>query len=312
MKIVFFGTPEIAAVVLKRIIASEHEVIAVVTQPDRAKGRGRTAVFSPVKELALENGIKVLQPEKVGDDTFLDSLETLGAELHAVTAYAQKLPLRLLEMAPKGCVNVHPSLLPRYRGAIPIPAAILNGDEVSGVTIMRMAEKMDAGDIILQREIPLDADETTQTLEKKAAAAGAELLLEALNAIEAGTAAAVPQDDSKSTYVKQLKKEDGLIDFNKSAVRIEREIRAYTPWPGSFTYLGDQVFKVWRAAVCEESGGSETVPGTVVYADKRNVKIKCGESLLSLLEVQLQGKKRMGIEEFIRGKKIEQGYIFGK
>lgn len=312
MKIVFFGTPDIAAAVLKRLIASRHDVIAVVTQPDRAKGRGKTVAFSPVKELALENGIKILQPEKVGDDLFLDDLEALGADIHAVTAYAQKLPSRLLEMAPKGCINVHPSLLPKYRGAIPIPAAILNGDDVSGVTIMNMAEKMDAGDILLQRRIPLAGDETTQSLEKKAAEVGAELLIEAIDAIEAGTIEPVRQDDSKSTYVKQLKKEDGLIDFAESAVQIEREIRAYTPWPGSFTYLNGQVFKIWKAAVCEEVPGSNAVPGTVVHADKKSVKIKCGEGVLSLLEVQIQGKKMMGIEEFLRGKKIEQEYIFGK
>ena len=312
MKIVFFGTPDIAAAVLKRLIASRHDVIAVVTQPDRAKGRGKTVAFSPVKELALENGIKILQPEKVGDDLFLDELEALGADIHAVTAYAQKLPSRLLEMAPKGCINVHPSLLPKYRGAIPIPAAILNGDDVSGVTIMNMAEKMDAGDILLQRRIPLAGDETTQSLEKKAAEVGAELLIEAIDAIEAGTIEPVRQDDSKSTYVKQLKKEDGLIDFAESAVQIEREIRAYTPWPGSFTYLNGQVFKIWKAAVCEEVSGSSAVPGTVVHADKKSVKIKCGEGVLSLLEVQIQGKKMMGIEEFLRGKKIEQEYIFGK
>ena len=312
MKIVFFGTPDIAAAVLKRLIASRHDVIAVVTQPDRAKGRGKTVAFSPVKELALENEIKILQPEKVGDDLFLDDLEALSADLHAVTAYAQKLPSRLLEMAPKGCINVHPSLLPKYRGAIPIPAAILNGDDVSGVTIMNMAEKMDAGDILLQRRIPLAGDETTQSLEKKAAEVGAELLIEAIDAIEAGTIEPVRQDDSKSTYVKQLKKEDGLIDFAESAVQIERKIRAYTPWPGSFTYLNGQVFKIWKAAVCEEVPESNAVPGTVVHADKKSVKIKCGEGVLSLLEVQIQGKKMMGIEEFLRGKKIEQEYIFGK
>lgn len=311
MKTVFFGTPGIAAHVLESLIASKHEVLAVVTQPDRVSGRGREVSEPPVKALAAEHNITVLQPEKVNDASFLSELKAIGAELHVVTAYAQKLPSELLNMAPAGCINVHPSLLPRYRGAVPIPAAILNGDTVSGVTIMRMAERMDAGDILLQEEIALAPDETTCSLEKKSAEIGSGLLIRAIDMLESGTLTGMAQDESLSTYVGQLKKEDGLMDFKKSAVRLERETRAYNPWPGSFTYLEGKLFKIWKAAALPD-GSAQGPAGEIIYADKKTVKVRCGEGTLELLEVQLQGKKRMSTEEFLRGRKIKQGCIFGK
>ena len=309
MKILFFGTPHLAAEILKKLIASEHEVIAVVTQPDKAAGRGGNVKMPPAKEVALEAGINVLQPEKISDEEVLDSIEAIGADLHVVAAYAQKLPNRLLDMAPLGCINVHPSLLPKYRGAAPLRAAILAGESVSGVTIMKMAEKMDAGDILMQREMPLDPDETNQSIEEKAIALGGELLLETIGKIADGTVNPVPQDESLSTYVKQIKKEDGLIDFSEDAAVIERKIRAYDPWPGTFTYLDGKVFKILKAEVLE--GGEEAEPGTVGDVTKDGFTIMTGAGVLRPLMVQIEGKKKMPTAEFLKGKKLDRGMKLG-
>ena len=327
MKIVFFGTPHLAAEILKKLMESGHEVIAAVTQPDRVSGRGKQVRFSPVKEVAAGAGIPVLQPEKVGDEEALGEIESLGADLHVVAAYAQKLPNRLLEMAPKGCINVHPSLLPKYRGAAPMMAAILNGDKISGVTIMKMAEKMDAGDILLQREMPLDPDETNVSIEEKAIALGSELLLETIEGIEKGTITPIPQDESQSTYVRQMGKEAGQINWQEDAELIERKCRAYDPWPGTYTYLEGKTFKVCKAEVESAPDGAgqksftssqpslaamwRAEAGTVSYVDKKAMYVECGTGCLKLLEVQLEGKRRMTTEEFLRGKKIVIGTRLG-
>ncbi|MGI6072642.1 MAG: methionyl-tRNA formyltransferase [Lachnospiraceae bacterium] len=310
MKIVFFGTPNIAAAILKRLIESEHEVIALVTQPDRGSGRGKAVQYSPAKKTALAADIPVLQPERVSDEAFLEELRALNADLHVVAAYAQKIPNAILEMTPLGCINVHPSLLPRYRGATPLNAAILNGDDVSGVTVMKMAEEMDAGDILLQGEIRLSPTETVRTLEQKAIELGGELLLETIKGLRENTIRPVKQDDTLSTYVKQIRKEDGRIDFAAlGAAVIERMIRAYEPWPGTYTYLDGKVFKIQEATVMPSE--SEALPGQVVFADKECIGIQTAEGILVPTVVQLEGKKSMAIGEFLRGKKIEQGYIFG-
>lgn len=315
MKIVFFGTPQIASGVLKKLIESEYEVIAVVTQPDRASGRGKDVRYSPAKQTALEAGIPVMQPEKVSDEGFLDELESLGADLFTVAAYAQKLPNRLLEMAPSGCINVHPSLLPKYRGAAPLMAAILNGDETAGVTIMRMAEKMDTGNILLQKEIVLDPKETTATLEVKATELGGDMLVETIGMIEAGTLTETEQDDEKSSYVRQISKEAGLIDFSEDAETIERKTRAYVPWPGTYTYLNGKVFKIITAEAIPEAGYEDILEdraaGEIVRADKKDIYIKTGNGILLPKEVQIEGKRRMTTEEFLRGAALKEGQILG-
>lgn len=310
MKIVFFGTPHLAGEILKKLIDSRHEVIAVVTQPDRSSGRGKTVKYSAVKETALAAGIEVLQPEKISEESVLDSIEALGADLHVVAAYAQKLPNRLLKMAPKGCINVHPSLLPKYRGAAPLMAAILEGDSVSGVTIMEMAEKMDAGDILMQEEMPLAPDETNLSIEAKAIELGGRLLLKTIDGIEEGTITPIPQDETKSTYVRQISKEAGLIDFSEDAAVIERKIRAFDPWPGTYTYLEGRTFKILKAEVTDEGAGSAD-PGVVINTDKTSMTVTAGNACLKLLEVQMEGKKRMAVSDFLRGKKIEQGTRLG-
>lgn len=333
MRIIFLGTPQIAVPSLKKLIDNE-EVIAVITQPDKASGRGKNIVFSPVKQTALDFGIEVFQPEYINDDSFIDRLESLNPELIVVVAYAQKLPKRLLEMAKFGCINVHPSLLPKYRGATPIMGPILNGDEISGVTIMKMSEGLDAGDILLQEEMILDPKETVSSLEEKAAEKGAEMLLKVIDGFRKGTVSATPQDESKHSYVKQITKEAGRIDFSKSAAYIERLIRACNPWPSAFTTLDGKTFKIWDADVinvaehrpsgekecpnkekCHGADGSkmkDVLPGSVTFVGKKTLIIKCGEGCLDVKEVQIEGKKRMTIEEFLRGRKIEQGYNFGR
>jgi len=333
MRIIFIGTPQIAVPSLITLIESE-EVVAVITQPDKASGRGKNIVFSPVKQVALENSIQVLQPESVKDDVFLDELESLNPDLIVVVAYAQKLSNRLLNMAKYGCINVHPSLLPKYRGATPIMGPILNGDKVTGVTIMEMAEGLDCGDILLQEEMTINPKETVASLEERAAEMGAQMLLKVIDGFQKGTITKTPQEESNSSYVKQITKEAGRIDFNNSAALIERLIRACTPWPSAYTTLDGKTFKIWDADVIESAEhekkeGAEcpnkekchgtdgtmmrnTEPGTVTFVGKKTLIIKCKEGCLDVKEVQMEGKKRMTIEEFLRGRKIDQGYCFGK
>ena len=314
MKVIFMGTPLLAATALEKLIGSKHEVLAVVTQPDKASGRGMKTTYSPVKQTALDAGIRILQPVSIRDGDDAEEIRALNADIFVVAAFSQLLPKWFLEIAPKGCINIHPSLLPKYRGASPLRGPIINGDPTFGVTIMKMAEKLDAGDILLQKEFPMEEKETVDTLTPKAAKIGAEMLIEALEGIEAGTITQIPQDDAQSSYITQLKKEDGRIRFADPADMIERQIRACAPWPSAFTKLGGKTFKIWDADVKDLPEGAQAsgVPGTVVYVDKKNLYIECGVDCLSLNEVQMEGKKRMTIEEFLRGRKIEKGSVFGE
>lgn len=317
MKIVFMGTPGIAVPALETLIASDHEVIAVITQPDQKSGRGMSLNISPVKETALKYNIPVYQPEKIGDELFLDFLESLGADIYAVAAYAQKIPDRLLHMARFGCINLHPSLLPKYRGSGPLRGPILNGDKVSGVTIMQLVSDWDAGDILLQESFVLDPEETSETLEERSAVLGAKMMLEVINGLEQGIIVPVPQDHSQATYLKQITKEAGHINFHDSAVQIERQVRACIPWPSAYTKLGGKTFKIWKAQALAELPEGNNVPeaatpGSVAYADKKQFLICTGEGYLKPLVVQMEGKKKMSVEEFLRGKKITQGEQFGQ
>ena len=333
MKVIFMGTPLLAAVALKKLIESRHEVVAVVTKPDKASGRGMSVRYSPVKQTALEAQIPVLQPVSVKAEEVLDEIESFGADLFVVAAYAQIIPQRLLDMAPYGCINIHPSLLPKYRGAAPLRGPIVNGDSVTGVTIMNMSAELDAGDILLQEEIELDPKETVRSLTPKVTAIGADMLIRVIDMLEKGEVVPVPQGDAGSTYIRQMDKEDGRIRFAESdAVEIERQIRACDPWPSAFTKLGGKAFKIWDADVVSEDSVltdcrkgvsdknltdaperslKDAAPGCIVYADKKTLIVKCREGCLSLKEVQIEGKKRMGIEEFLRGRKLEPGFVFG-
>jgi len=249
MKVLFMGTPDFAAASLERLIQSNHELIGVITQPDKQKGRSHEVSFSPVKALARKHEIPVYQPVKVKEPQFLEIVRKLEPEVIVVAAFGQILPKSLLELPPYGCINVHGSLLPKYRGAAPIQYAIIDGERETGITIMYMDVGIDTGDMILQRKLAIAEDEIGGSLFDKMAILGADLLLEALEQLEAGTAVRIPQENDKATYVKMLDKTMGKLDFSQPAVVLERLIRGLNPWPSAYTYLGGKTLKLWQAEV---------------------------------------------------------------
>ena len=305
------GTSNISVPSLKALLGSEHEVAAVITKPDKASGRGRKLIYSPVKEEALKADIPVLQPDKIGTEEFLDKLRRIAPDIFVLVSYAKMIPMSLCDIAPFGCINMHPSLLPKYRGSGPIRGPILNGDKVGGVTIMQIAEAMDAGDILLQEEIILEPKESVRTYEEKAGRAGAALLLKALKGLEEGSVTPTAQNHEDATYLKKISKADGLIDFSKTAAEIERQIRACDPWPSAFTYINGKIFKIWDGDVIEEDI-SDAPEGTAVNVSKKSFCIQTGSGLLKPNRVQIEGKRAMTTEEFLRGYKIQEGCRFGK
>ena len=316
MKIVFMGTPELAAIILEDMLAAKEDIIAVVTQTDKPKGRGKEMAFSAVKEVALKHDIPVYQPTRAKDEAFVAEMAALNPDMIVVAAYGKILPKAIIDMPKYGCINVHTSLLPKYRGSAPINWVIIDGEEKTGVTIMHMDEGIDTGDIILKVEVPIEKKETAGTLHDKLAATGSKALLEALEQIKAGTAKREKQDDSLSNYVKMLDKQLGNIDFNKSAVEIERLIRGLNPWPSAFTSLGGKTLKIWDADVCEDEAlvkqASSMENGTVAFVEKNTFYIKTGDGLLQINELQLEGKKRMHTGDFLRGVSLEAGIRLGK
>ena len=303
------GTPDFAASILKKIIEAGHEIIAVVTQPDKEKGRGKEMSFPPVKELALEYGLTVYQPVKVRNPEFIQLVREMAPEAIIVAAFGQLLPKELLDIPPYGCINVHASLLPKYRGAAPIQYAIINGEEETGVTIMYMDVKLDTGDMILKRNIPIAKEETGGSLHNKLAELGADLMVEALDQIAAGTAERIPQKDSEATHVRMLDKDMGNINFTVSAIESERLIRGLNPWPSAYTRLDHKTLKLWRAEVEELTFEAE--PGTVVETRKDAIVVATGEKALVIRELQLEGKKRMTADAFLRGYPIPVGTKLG-
>ena len=316
MRAVFMGTPEIAATVLKSVLASRHEVVAVVTQTDKPKGRGHEMAFPPVKEVALEAGIPVLQPQRARDEAFIEELKKINPDIILVAAYGKLLPKAVLDMPKFGCINVHASLLPKYRGASPIQWAVLNGDEKSGVTIMHMAETMDTGDIIMTKEVVLSEEETAGSLHDKLADIGGPLLIEAMDALETGRAPRIRQNEEEAIHVKMLDKTMGNLDFSKPAVQLERWIRGLNPWPTAYTKLGGKMLKLWRASVlsAEEAGkaGKGMEPGAVIAVAKDSFDVLTGDGVLRIKELQLEGKRKMTAEEFLRGFSLEVGTMLGR
>lgn len=305
MKVVFMGTPDFAVGTLEAIIEAGHEVVLVVTQPDKPKGRSGALQFPPVKECAVAHGIEVFQPTKIRLEENVEFLRKYDADIFVVAAFGQILPKSILDMPKYGCINVHASLLPKYRGAAPIQWAVINGDPVTGVTIQQMDIGVDTGDIIVTKELAIAGDETGGGLFDKLAVVGAEACLEAMKQIEEGTATRTPQNHEKATHVSMISKEFGLIDWNKSAVEIERLIRGLNPWPSAYTKLDGKTFKIWRAKVLSEA--TDAMPGEVVSVDKNSLKVQTGDGMLSLVEVQLEGKKRMEIDAFLRGYSVVEG-----
>lgn len=316
MKIVYMGTPEIAAVILNDMIAAGDEIAAVVTQPDKPKGRGHEMSCSAVKQTALAHGLTVYQPVKVKEEEFLSEMERIAPELIVVAAFGQKLPKQLLDLPKYGCINVHASLLPKYRGASPIQYAVLNGERESGVTIMYMAEGIDTGDMITKEIVPLAPDETGGSLHDKLAAAGCVALRRAIGQIAAGTVMRTPQDDAQATYVGMLNKEMGRLDFTQPAVVLERKVRGLNPWPSAYTGLSGKILKIWSCEVCELSAKEKQRAkenawgcGTIAAVEKDSFTILTGEGALTVKELQLEGKRRMTAEEFLRGYTLTPGML---
>ena len=306
MKIVFMGTPDFAVPTLEALYQSRHEVAAVVTQPDKPKGRGKAMAMPPVKEKALEYGIPVYQPVRVRkDEAFFEELTKIQPDVIVVIAFGQILPERILNLPKYGCINIHASLLPKYRGAAPIQWAVINGDEITGVTIMRMDVGLDTGDIIAKKQVRIAEDETGGSLFDKLAAVGAELCVETMQMLENKTATFTPQDNEASTHTKMISKELGDIDWKKPAVEIERLIRGLNPWPSAYTHLDNKAFKIWKARVVETDGAY--APGCICKVGKNTMVVQTGEGGLELLEVQLAGKKRMDAGSFLRGYPVAEG-----
>ena len=307
MKILFMGTPDFAAGSLKSLIDAGYEITAVVTQPDRPKGRSGAPVFSPVKEVAVAAGIPVLQPERIKRPEETAKLLDYPADIYVVAAFGQILSKEILDQPRYGCINVHASLLPKYRGASPIQRVILDGEKETGITIMQMNEGLDTGDILYQKKYELSSDETFETLHDKLMDLGGEALLEALPLIEAGKISPVIQNDELSCYAPLIKKEDGHIDFMKSAAQIDSQIRAFNPWPGAFTRLDGKTLKIWEAVPAEKSGK----PGEIVEVDKNSFTVACGEGSIRVTSLQAEGKKRMETSAFLLGNKLSIGTILG-
>jgi methionyl-tRNA formyltransferase len=297
MNVVFVGTPAFAVPTLEKIVQSGHRVLAVYTQPDRPKGRGQQEAFSPVKEAALRLGLDVRQPERVRRPEPVAELGALAPDAMVVVGYGQLIPQSIIDIPRLGIINVHASLLPKYRGAAPIQWAIARGESVTGVTTMRIDAGLDTGDMLLKWETAIGPNETAPELSSRLAAAGADLLVQTLAGLEAGTIHPSPQDNARATYAPILKKEDGLIDWSLPAVEILHRVRGFTPWPGTYTSFRGQTFHVWSAR--QADAGPE--PGSVVKRGKALV-VGCGaHTAIELLEVQLQGRKRMSGQAFLNG-----------
>lgn len=315
MKIIFMGTPEFAVPTLRILIENNYEILAVITQSDRPKGRGKTVVSPPVKVLAEQYGIPVVQPKKIRKEEVLQQIRNLSPDVIVVVAYGQILPKVLLAIPPLGCINVHGSLLPKYRGAAPIHRAIIQGEEKTGITTMFMDEGMDTGDMLLKQEIPIEHNDTAESLHDKLSLIGAELLLETLRQLEAGTLKRIPQNDEAATYAPMLKKEDGLINWQETAVTIERKVRGLYPWPGAYTYFQGKMLKLLKVAVEERATETcdSSLAGTILELDKTvGVLIATGKGCLRILEIQPENKKPMSCSDFCRGYRLSVGDKLGE
>lgn len=326
MKVIFMGTPDFSVGTLEALVEAGHEVVLAVTQPDKPKGRGGKMQLTPVKEAALAHKIPVFQPKKIRTPECIEELKKYKADIMVVIAFGQILPKEILELTLYGCVNVHASLLPKYRGAAPIQWAVINGEQVSGVTTMQMDEGLDTGDMLLKTEVVLDKKETGESLHDKLAKAGAKLCVRTLKALEEGTVKPEKQGESPTEYAKMLDKDLGNIDWEKSAVSIERLIRGLNSWPSAYTDWNGKVMKLWAAEVCAQEDlaadgqGDEgalavsehPAPGTVVRVEKDGFYVQTGDGVLKVTELQIPGKKKMDAGAFLRGYHIQAGEVLKK
>ncbi|WP_300278986.1 methionyl-tRNA formyltransferase [Peptacetobacter sp.] len=307
MKVVFMGTPDIAVPCLQKIIDEKHEVLAVVTQPDKPKGRGKKMAMPPVKELAVEHNIEVYQPLKARDKEFIKTIEKINPDIIVVVAFGQILPKELIEIPKYGCINVHVSLLPKYRGAAPINWVIINGEEKTGVTTMYMDEGLDTGDMILTKEFKLDDKITAGELHDKMMIEGAKLLKETMDLIEEGKAPRIAQNHEEFTYAPIMDKELGHIDFNKSSKDIHNLVRGVNPWPSAYAMYNEGKMKIWKTEVLDEK--SDKKPGTIISTDKLGIRVSTNDGVILIKEIQMPNKKRMPVSEYIKGNSIEEGVV---
>ncbi|MEK7850489.1 MAG: methionyl-tRNA formyltransferase [Deltaproteobacteria bacterium] len=319
MRVVFMGTPDFAVPSLRALIEGSDEVVAVITQPDRPKGRHGVLTPSPVKVLAIQHGIPVYQPVKVKDRGFLSTLGELSPDIIVVVAYGQILSNDILDLPPRKCINIHASLLPKYRGSSPINWALINGETVSGVTSMIITEGLDSGPILLKREVIIEDEDDAQALHDKLSKAGGELLLETMEGIRKGSLTPVSQDESEATYFPMLKKTDGEITWSQAAIQIKNRIRGLTLWPGTYTHMQMQgagvMLKIYKAEIVPSpltGEGEGEIPGTIINVDDNGIFVVAGKDCLLIKELQMEGKRRMTAGEFIRGHKIEKGMVLGR
>ncbi|MBA1333787.1 MAG: Methionyl-tRNA formyltransferase [Firmicutes bacterium] len=309
MRVVFMGTPEFAAVSLKKLISTGYNVEAVVTQPDRPKGRGKKIQPPPVKQVACSAGIEVLQPERVRDKDFVSELKKISPDVIVVVAFGQILQEEILNIPPLGCINVHASLLPKYRGAAPINWCIINGEVSTGITTMYMDKGMDTGDMIYREEIAIENDESAGHLHDRLAGLGADVLVKTLGDVSAGVAPRTPQDHGQASYAPPLDREDGKVDWQKPAGVICNLIRGTDPWPGSYTHYEGLRIKLWKATAVEGSSGER--PGTVLEVSSRGIRVQAGDGQVLIQEIQLPSSRRMTVDEYIRGNTLVPGKALG-
>jgi methionyl-tRNA formyltransferase len=307
-RIVFMGTPDFAVPSLNALIDAGHDIPVVITRPDRQKGRGRVLAMTPVKEEALKNDIKVLQPEKIKDEGFIKDLKAFAPEMVVVVAYGKILPGSIIDMPPMGCINLHASLLPKYRGAAPINWAIINGEGESGITTMFMDRGMDTGPILMAETVPIGIDDTAAELHDTLKERGSKLLVKTIDLLSSGAITPTPQDDSKATYAPMLKKEDGLIDWKKGAEEIRNLVRGLHPWPGAYTRWNEKVLKIFEGSVRPVHVNDR--PGTVCAVDEKGIEVATKSGIFVIKKLQPANKSRMTVAEFIKGYSIGTGQIF--
>ncbi len=311
MNIVFFGTPRFAVPTLQHLLHSAHTVAGVVTQPDRPRGRGQKVTFAPVKELAVEHGLPVIQPERLKPQEVADTLRAWNADIGIVAAYGRIIPEHLLTIPRLGMINVHASLLPKYRGAAPVHRAVMNGDAETGVTIMRVVKELDAGAMFAMVTRPIGPDETSDVVEEALAELGASLLLAVLDQIAAGTAHEEPQDDLQATYAPRLTKEEGLIDWSQSAAQIHNQVRGLHPWPHAYSFLNGARLIIRRSRVrADPEGPHRSEPGTVTQIAPDALVVAAGHGQLGILEVQPEGRRPMLARDFTAGHRLSPGDVF--
>lgn len=314
MRVVFMGTPEFAVPSLEALLRSEETIVGVVTQPDRPKGRGQALAISPVKQVGQRAGLPILQPVKMKDHGFLETLRSWQADLIAVAAFGRILPGAILTMPPRGCINVHASLLPKYRGAGPIQWAIMNGESETGITTMQMDEGMDTGDILLQERVLIEPADTAGSLSTKLAEVGAGLLLETISRLKESTLTPRSQDHSQATVAPLLKKEDGAINWHSSAAELANKVRGLSPWPGAYTYLKDSRWIIWQASAISEGTGQPpfpAVPGSIVEARKDGILVATGDGILIITELQPANARRMTAAQYLAGHSLPPGLALG-